>query len=789
VIFDERRASKEASGESLSDEKKSEKKKVFQFFFFLDLRKIMSSNRKLQGDIDRTMKKIKDGVDDFDEILERVGSAATSNQREKFEAELKKCIKKLQRFRDKIKNWISSNDIKDKRELLQTRRVIEVRMERFRAAEKESKTKTYSRAAMEQTKVDEDVVAVKEWVATKIEELNNQVSTMEGEIELLNSKAGKNKQTTDQEDLERIIMLECLIDRHQYHVSALELIDRRVGTKKLSAGQVVEIQDGIDDYVMQNQEPDFYEDDEIYFSIGIDPDEEEEPEDPIGATLSESSLSATLQEQTTEQLELKIHGPSALKRSSADNDDTDDDNVASASSSSSSFDSVNVSTNDSSSSLSSSSSSKRNRSASAKRAEEAAAAVAAGGAKSRRQSNRDAATEATKQQQQKQKGKQQLTPPSSPGSFKKRQETIQPARQPKPSADAAADAASSSSSNNNNSNSNKKATSKGDAKRTKQQEKRASATATPAQQVPAKSYARSVKSSIQPTPSAGGSPPSQQRKVQRDLQAQQVEQQNQMAAAAAAAQQQQQQQQQLFLQQQQQQLAMEQQRLAAVAAQQQQQQQQQRLFEQQQQQLQQQQPASLADLAAASVPASDRLTLDNVQRQQHSLFGAPQPSGNAASSQQQQQQHEQPVIGRQALQMLELSYRNMTESIDSERPKQYRPKTPCMTPSYYPQEPLPIFDTASAFEKFDTDTLFFIFYFQQGTYQQFLAAKELKQQAWRYHKKYLTWFQRHEQPKEITNDHEQGTYVYFDYETGSGWCQRKKTEFRFEYAYLEEDLS
>ena len=89
----------------------------------------------------------------------------------------------------------------------------------------------------------------------------------------------------------------------------------------------------------------------------------------------------------------------------------------------------------------------------------------------------------------------------------------------------------------------------------------------------------------------------------------------------------------------------------------------------------------------------------------------------------------------------------------------------------------------------------------------------MKKQLWRYHKKYLTWFQRHEEPKEITNDYEQvrhppllslfflfflvvfietyphwrvaqGTYVYFDYETG--WCQRKKTEFTFEYRYLEE---
>lgn len=62
-------------------------------------------------------------------------------------------------------------------------------------------------------------------------------------------------------------------------------------------------------------------------------------------------------------------------------------------------------------------------------------------------------------------------------------------------------------------------------------------------------------------------------------------------------------------------------------------------------------------------------------------------------------------------------------------------------------------------------------------YYRYLAAKELKKQSWRFHKKYLTWFQRHEEPKIITEDYEQGTYIYFDYE--GAWCQRKKTEFRF----------
>ncbi|CAG8676157.1 10546_t:CDS:2, partial [Ambispora gerdemannii] len=126
-------------------------------------------------------------------------------------------------------------------------------------------------------------------------------------------------------------------------------------------------------------------------------------------------------------------------------------------------------------------------------------------------------------------------------------------------------------------------------------------------------------------------------------------------------------------------------------------------------------------------------------------------------------------------QMLDASLEFVPESLDSERPKYYAPRNPYPTPQYYPQAPLTIFDNPALFEKFDLDTLFFIFYYQQGTYQQYLAARELKKQSWRFHKKYLTWFQRHEEPKAITDEYEQGTYIYFDYE--GAWCQRKKTEF------------
>jgi CCR4-NOT transcriptional regulation complex NOT5 subunit len=70
--------------------------------------------------------------------------------------------------------------------------------------------------------------------------------------------------------------------------------------------------------------------------------------------------------------------------------------------------------------------------------------------------------------------------------------------------------------------------------------------------------------------------------------------------------------------------------------------------------------------------------------------------------------------------------------------------------------------------------------------QQYLAARALKKQGWRFHKKYLTWFQRHEEPVEAGYQCERGTYVYFDYETG--WCQRIKTDFTFDYTYLEDEV-
>lgn len=64
-------------------------------------------------------------METFEDIWQKVHNATNSNQKEKYEADLKKEIKKLQRLRDQIKSWIASAEIKDKSVLMDNRKLIE----------------------------------------------------------------------------------------------------------------------------------------------------------------------------------------------------------------------------------------------------------------------------------------------------------------------------------------------------------------------------------------------------------------------------------------------------------------------------------------------------------------------------------------------------------------------------------------------------------------------------------------------------------------------------------------
>eukprot|EP00435_Cladocopium_sp_Y103_P067268 s359_g29.t1 len=138
--------------------------------------------------------------------------------------------------------------------------------------------------------------------------------------------------------------------------------------------------------------------------------------------------------------------------------------------------------------------------------------------------------------------------------------------------------------------------------------------------------------------------------------------------------------------------------------------------------------------------------------------------------------------------LFEASGRFMPLPSDRRKHRNYSPKIPYIHRDtagrpLYPEEPSRSSEDPRVFERYTEDTLFFIFYFQQGTYQQYLAANLLNRKTWRYHTKYHTWFQRHEQPICTAPEFESGTFRFFDFETK--WEPTVKQDFTFEYAWLE----
>ena len=156
----------------------------------------------------------------FDSIWNKVHDTEHASQKEKFEADLKKEIKKLQRYRDQIKTWASSSEIKDKKQLMDSRKLIEREMERFKVCEKETKTKAFSKEGLgQQPKTDPRERArneAREWLNRVVDDLNTQLDSFEAEMEgLVTAKKGKQKPT-------RLTHLEDSATRHREHITKLE---------------------------------------------------------------------------------------------------------------------------------------------------------------------------------------------------------------------------------------------------------------------------------------------------------------------------------------------------------------------------------------------------------------------------------------------------------------------------------------------------------------------------------------------------------------------------------------
>ncbi|KAJ3355697.1 hypothetical protein HDU83_002702 [Entophlyctis luteolus] len=256
------------------------------------------ANRKLQGErppamtlkprefpapitlpeIDKVLKQVALGVESFEEVFEKVQQAVASGnstQRDKLEADLKKEIKKLQRSRDQIKAWISSSEVKDKKPLTDNRRLIEtvspiLQMEKFKACEKELKTKAFSKEGLSAvTKMDpleRARIELADDLRIKIETLETQIDAFEFEIEKIKNGMGKKK---DAAKTEKVAKLEHSRERHKHHIKMLEIVLRMLENGDIEMDPVKALKEDIAYYVDSNQEPDFEEDIGIYDDLDL----------------------------------------------------------------------------------------------------------------------------------------------------------------------------------------------------------------------------------------------------------------------------------------------------------------------------------------------------------------------------------------------------------------------------------------------------------------------------------------------------------------------------------------
>lgn len=258
----------------------------------------MSGQRKLQQEMDKVFKKILEGLEIFDTLYERHQNASNSSQKEKLENDLKKEIKKLQRFREQVKNWQAASEVKDKNALLEHRRLVEVAMEKYKIVEKGSKTKAYSDQSLanaEKPDVENEAI---EFVKNALDTLQQQTESLDFEIEKLqpSKKSKKNLQIEEQKK-----ELDELLASHRWHTEKLEIVLRLLQNEVFSVDEVMNISDDITYYLDENRNPDFVFDDTIYDELDLEADQtliheihvipsEDHPDNSISPENSTSSI-------------------------------------------------------------------------------------------------------------------------------------------------------------------------------------------------------------------------------------------------------------------------------------------------------------------------------------------------------------------------------------------------------------------------------------------------------------------------------------------------------------------
>ena len=198
-----------------------------------------------------------EGIEEFDELETKLNASTTHSQKERWESEMKKEIKRLQRLRDQIKGWQTLSEIKDKEPLNDSRRKIEVLMEKFKSLEKDLKIKAYSKegliAASKLDPKEKEKLDVTNWVTETVDKLRTQVDAFEAELEVsfLSIKKGSGRKGVESKS-PRQLELERNVTRHKSYIDNLEIILRKIENEDILPEEIVDLREYIDYFVESN---------------------------------------------------------------------------------------------------------------------------------------------------------------------------------------------------------------------------------------------------------------------------------------------------------------------------------------------------------------------------------------------------------------------------------------------------------------------------------------------------------------------------------------------------------
>lgn len=211
----------------------------------------MAKVRQQQQELEKKLAQVDEGYSNFNQIIKKINSAVNQTQKERFEGELKKEIKKLQRTRESLRNY-ESQDPRNKSRITEARKKIEELMETHKQLEKESKTKAFSKEGLliapKVDPIEEEREEVREMIKALQGAFQDKINVREAELE---KSRGSKLRAGITEDIGK------QIKNLRYHFEKLEQVLRFVENNPATLEQIWPLTDKLDSYLKTEDTSDF----------------------------------------------------------------------------------------------------------------------------------------------------------------------------------------------------------------------------------------------------------------------------------------------------------------------------------------------------------------------------------------------------------------------------------------------------------------------------------------------------------------------------------------------------